>query len=234
MRNNRPGAGWAGTRGEGLGFLMAAACAAAVMGGGCDIFDIRDPVEPIGEEPIPRCNTSIDPDSALCNVETGIQYKLRGFTLYEESLAEDFGLVLDETDAADLGTGVDSLTRAQTVNAQRIQSGAEPDSFSFRFIRDEPDQDFTRLEPGPGVTEYENIRYELRFITVGVDTTENMDKLIRGQADITAVEDDQQQWVIRRWVDGRLPNPAPNQQTLGFWHGSVVVGSSPRPPGVVQ
>lgn len=231
-RSNRYRPGRRGTGRGSRGFLVPALLATA-LAGGC-IFDIRDPIPPVQGNVIPRCDTGIDPDSTLCNVETGIRYKSRGVPLYEESLAEDFELVLDATDAADLGTGVELLTRTQTVNAERIHSGAEPDSFYFRFIRDEPDQDYTRLEPEGGVTVYDNIRYELQFFTLEGDTSLNTDMLIRGQADITAVEDENQQWVLSRWEDGRLPNPAPNQQTLGFWHGSVSVGSSPRPPAVLE
>jgi len=228
------GGRFAGTRSVLAGYLVLVSLGCLVAG--CDLFGIREPIPPDAGGGVPRKNP-IDPDSTLCNVEIGIRYKTEGVPLYDESLDAEFLLLLDDTDIADLGTGLEALNKQQDVGAQQIQAGAAAaaDSFYFRFIRDEPGQNFSRQEPEQGLTLYENIRYELQFLQVQGDTiVVRTDTLIRGEADILAAEDDLGNWVVLEWSDGRLPNPAPNQQTFGFWHGSVAVGSSPDPPNVVN
>jgi hypothetical protein len=192
------------------------AAAAAVQAAGCGFFDIREPAEPVGPSSCPRANP-VDPESVLVNFESAIRCKENGLSIYDESLADGFQLVLDIVDAQDLS--LDSLSKAQDLDAQQILSETVSDSLDFAFTRVEPERSSSTI------ARYLDMPYVLRFLRRQGSVFVPVDS-VRGIADTLSVtEQANGTWAVSRWVDQRQ---APFL-SFGRWHGDRVISTAPRP-----
>lgn len=192
-------------------FLLVLAALGAQPG--CGLFSIRAPVEPPAGGGIPR-RAFIDPDSVLYNLEVAIDYRVDGLGLYDEALNERFSLVLDPLDAAELGTGVDSLDKATDVGAQRLvsQDTSLADSVYFAFGDVQADRKDTTAF-------YLDMPYQMYLYGPQGDTTQ-----VCGKADLTVVENTAGAWSLTRWVDKRQGCDL----SFGRLHAEKAIQTGPR------
>jgi hypothetical protein len=198
------------------GFLFVGLTLVSV-GVGCGMFEIRPPTPPGGEPTCTARNASpASPESVLFNFAQSFPCQEAALGQFEGTLAEGFHLDLDDQDAIDIGTGVDSLSKAQTAEGQRLRSiEASTDSFAFAFEFGE--------ESESGRTDqtayYLDIPYTLR---IGQSQGDSLivTKTIAGTSDVFLALGLASQWFITRWVDQRG-----DSTSLGRWYGDKV-GSS--------
>lgn len=204
-----------GTRHRLSGFLWLAALGLygflGLYGYGCGSFSIRDPVQPAGGGlSCKRLNPSNE-DSVLANFAQSIECKLDGTSLYSESLADSFWLIVDPLDVADMVEPRDSLSKSQDVAAQerRVSDAAAADTFSFSFGSMKP------TETTDKTAFYLDMPYELFLIRQDSTQTDT----IKGKADITVQEITTGTWALIRWVDKRQ-DP---YTSFGRWHAEVAL-----------
>ena len=198
------------------GFLILG-LALGSAGAGCGMFDIRPPTPPnIKGLCVARRANPASAESVLFNFSQSFRCQEAALGQFGETLAEGFHLVLDIRDAADIGTGIDSLSKDLTVEGQRLRSvEASTDSFTFAF-------EFGK-ESDSGRTDqtayYLDIPYTLR---IGQSQNDSLivTKTISGTSDVFLAEGQSSQWFITRWVDQRG-----DSTSLGRWYGDKV-GSS--------
>ena len=180
------------------------------------MFDIREPTPP----PVGGCQVRraipASAESVLFNFAQSFRCQQQALDQFGETLAEGFHLDLDDQDVIDIGIpGLDSLSKTQTVDGQRLRSvEASTDSFAFEFAD----------VPPTGRTDktayYLDIPYLLR---VGVRQGDSLivTKTIAGTSDLFLAESGvTTQWFITRWVDQRG-----DSTSLGRWYAEKV-GSS--------
>jgi hypothetical protein len=208
-----------GTSPRWTGFLFLGLTLASA-GAGCGMFDIRDPVGPIQATCSAHRATPESAESVLVNFAESFRCQQAAIGQFGETMAEGFHLDLDDLDVQELGiAGLDSLSKAQTVEAQRLRSiEASADSFAFEFANKQPD----------GRTEqtayYLDIPYTLRIGHAQGDSL-IVTKTIAGTSDLYLAEGQASQWFITRWVDQRG-----DSTSLGRWYAEKV-GSSQAPQG---
>jgi hypothetical protein len=186
------------------------------------MFDIRDPVGPIKATCSAHRATPESAESVLVNFAESFRCQQAAIGQFGETMAEGFHLDLDDLDVQELGiAGLDSLSKPQTVEAQRLRSIEDPngpDSMAFEFAKKQPD----------GRTEqtayYLDIPYTLRIGHVQGDSL-IVTKTIAGTSDLYLAEGQASQWFITRWVDQRG-----DSTSLGRWYADKV-GSSQAPQG---
>ena len=211
----RPGTGprWTGFLFLGVTLVSA--------GAGCGMFDIREPTPPLVASCQVRRAIPASAESVLFNFAQSFRCQEVSLAQFGETLAEGFHLDLDNQDVTDIGIpGLDSLTKTQTVDAQRLRSiedlYAHPDSMAFEFAD----------VPPTGRTDqtayYLDIPYTLRIGHVQGDSLV-VTKTIAGTSDLYLAEGQVAQWFITRWVDQRG-----DSTSLGRWYAEKV-GSSQAP-----
>jgi|GEM_PF-1283588 len=189
-------------------------------GAGCGMFDIREPTPPIGPSCVAHRATPESAESVLVNFAQSFRCQEQALAQFGETLAEGFHLDLDDQDVVDIGIpGLDSLSKTQTVDGQRLRSvEASTDSFAFEFAD----------VPPTGRTDqtayYLDIPYVLR---TGIRQGDSLivTKTIAGTSDLYLAENVSSQWFITRWVDQRG-----DSTSLGRWYAEKV-GSSQAPKG---
>jgi len=207
---------WVGTRRQGGGFLLAGLAMASVAVG-CGLFEIREPSKPIEPGGGPPRAAPVAPESVLFNFTQAVRYQLDGLGQYEESLWEQYFLVLDQLDVIDIGIpGIDSLSRSRDTEAQRLRSQESPaDSFFFAFGDAEPER--------IGSTAfYQDLPYELQILVPDGDSLK-VNLILRGKVDLNLAEVQAGKWVITRWADER-EDPF---VSFGRWHAEQVGSQAP-------
>jgi hypothetical protein len=208
--------------GRGWAVFLWLVAFAAVETAGCGLFKIRDPVQPVLPKGCPRA-AAVSPESVLVNFEYAMGCKGDGLVNYGDALAETYSLVLDQNDVPEIGNGLDSLSKSQDVDAQRILTSALPDSFHFVF----GDPGSTK-ESGTTFS-YFTMPYLLQLIRAQGDSFVVADTIL-GTADITLAEQQAGQWALTRWVDTR----SEKYKSFGRWHGERVVVGAPEPGSVIN
>jgi len=197
-----------------LGLMLVSA------GAGCGMFDIRPPTPPVKPGCVAHRATPESAESVLVNFAQSFRCQEQALGQFGETLADGFHLNLDDQDVVDIGIpGLDSLSKTQTTDAQRLRSvEASTDSFAFEFAN----------VPPTGRTDqtayYLDIPYLLR---VGIRQGDSLivTKTIAGTSDLFLAENASSQWFITRWVDQRG-----DSTSLGRWYAEKV-GSSQAPQG---
>jgi hypothetical protein len=181
------------------------------------MFDIRPPTPPDTRGLcVARFASPASAESVLFNFAQSFRCQEAALGQYGETLAEGFHLDLDDQDVLDIGTGIDSLSKSQAVEAQRLRSiEASTDSFAFAFEFGSESQSGRTDQ----TAYYLDIPYKLR---IGISQNDSLivTKTISGTSDIFLAEGLASQWFITRWVDQRG-----DSTSLGRWYGDKV-GSS--------
>ncbi len=189
-------------------------------GAGCGMFDIREPTPPRQATCVAERNNPASAEDVLFNFAQSFRCQEQSLDQFQETLVEGFHLDLDDQDVVDIGIpGLDSLAKAQTVEAQRLRSTDDSaDSAAFEFADREP----------TGRTDqtayYLDIPYLLR---IGIRQGDSLivTKTIAGTSDLYLAEGQAANWFITRWVDQRG-----DSTSLGRWYAERV-GSSQAPQG---
>ncbi len=196
---------------------------------GCDLFGVRDPVEPVPSlKRVPEVAPT-SPEATLTNIETGIRCKLAGVNLYGRSLGTELGgdlltlfaLELDPSDAE--GLPFAALTAEQSEQAQSTRSAADADSFGFAW--DESDPNYSVEPLGGDRTRFNNMRYRIDFFAEGAEEPRT-DIVVRGICDLVIAADEFGNWVVESWRDGRPADLQQGESTFGFWQGEVAPAGS--------
>jgi len=207
-----------GTRPGWTGFLLLGLTLGSI-GAGCGMFDIRDPVGPINATCSVHQASPISAESVLVNFAESFRCQEAASSQFNETMAEGFHLKLDVQDVIDIGIpGLDSLSKAQTIEAQRLRSNeSSTDTMVFEFGDVEP----VRTDQ---TAYYLDIPYVLR---IGHSQGDSLivTQTIAGTSDLYLAEGQAAQWFITRWVDQRGESIS-----LGRWYAEKV-GSSQAPQG---
>jgi hypothetical protein len=173
--------------------------AIAVVFAGCGLFDIRDPMEPIGEIIV---HTPNDPDSVILNFALGIENERGGIFTLNEALADTFLFKLSLTDAqASYGVNDIFLTRSETLDGWRsFISGAALRNEEFRIVFGPPDR-VDPIVPGALVL-WDEVPYELTTtMPAGGDSVATKAVIAQGTIDLYFAEKGGGNWAISRWED---------------------------------
>lgn len=205
-----------GTGSRWTGYLFLGLTLAS-LAAGCGMFEIRDPVEPGKGACESRQASPVSAESVLYNFAQSFRCQAAAIGQFGETLAEGFHLDLDDQDVIDIGiAGLDSLSKTQTVEAQRLRSvESSADSFAFEFGDVPP----IRTDQ---TAYYLDIPYSLR---IGIRQGDSLlvTKTIAGTSDLYLAEGQSSRWFITRWVDQRG-----DSTSLGRWYAEKV-GSSQAP-----
>lgn len=173
--------------------------AIAVVFAGCGLFDIRDPMEPIGEIIV---HTPNDPDSVILNFALGIENERGGIFTLTEALADTFLFKLDPSDAqTSYGVNDIFLTRSETLDGWRsFISGAALRNEEFRIVFGPPSREEVKI-PGALVL-WEVVPYELTTtMSAGGDSVVTKAVISQGTIDLWFAEKGGGNWAISRWED---------------------------------
>jgi hypothetical protein len=173
--------------------------AIAVVFTGCGLFDIRDPMQPIGEIVV---HTPNDPDSVILNFALGIENERGGIFTLTEALADTFLFKLDPSDAqTSYGVNDIFLTRSETLDGWRsFISGAALRNEEFRIVFGPPEEKIV-LVTGALVL-WDEVPYELTTtMSAGGDSVVTKAVIAQGVIDLFFAEKGSGNWAISRWED---------------------------------
>lgn len=194
---------------------LAALAVAATLLGGCGLFDVRDPLPPIGEIPrhIPNA-----PDSVLFNFTIGWQYRTSGVSQIAEAMAQNFVIRLDPADV--LRLGVDSLHKVEVEPAIRsfLQSRVKANQVRFIFRTEG-----LLLKDQGSARYYDDLPYVMQIYTSTGGQEVVVDSLA-GQVDLYFAEQSNSSWAIIDWRDSGGDSPA---ETYGYYVGFYAGVSAP-------
>jgi len=209
-----------GTGPNWTGFLLLGLTLAS-LGAGCGMFDIRPPTPPgIGGSCVSHAASPASAESVLFNFAQSFRCQEAALAQFGETLAETFHLDLDDVDVSELKEsgilGLDSLSKTQTVDGQRLRSIEFSDSMVFEF----------GIPSQSGRTDLTAYFLDTPYLLrIGQSQGDSLivTQTIAGTSDLYLAEGQASQWFITRWVDQRG-----DSTSLGRWYADKV-GSSQAP-----
>jgi hypothetical protein len=191
-----------------------AALGLALVAGGCDLFDTREPFPPIGD--IPR-HVPNAPDSVLYNFEVALEYRIAGSSQLSEALGPQFFIALDPPDANRLG-GLELVGKPDVERAVRDFMQLRVRNASVRMTMD----NVTVRPTGTADSAfYDDLPYTLEIFREG-DVLER----VAGFADLSVTVQQNGNWAFQRWVD--IGDQDDLTETFGYYMGFYSGLTAPR------
>ncbi|NNF08315.1 MAG: hypothetical protein HKN21_16250 [Candidatus Eisenbacteria bacterium] len=166
----------------------------------CGFFDTRTPVTPPEPSDCLESRSASQFANILFNFEASVRCDLEGLTQLEETLSDDFRMTFDVVDSSEINVG--SVGKDDFVEAYRLEATSlgESDSLFFQFGEVPPE------DTGDQVF-YDDIPYELFFLTVVSPDSAEVIEVFSGLADLTLKTNDFGDFELVTWVDFNDESP---------------------------
>jgi hypothetical protein len=181
---------------------------------GCGLFDVREPLPPIGD--IPR-RVPNNPDSVLYNVEIALEYRNAGASQLAEALGASFFIDLDAPDVIRLG-GLEIVPKLDVERAARDFMQLRVRGSAVRMTLD----NVTVRPIGTADSAfYDDLPYVLEIYQ-----GQNVLERVAGVADLSVTVQSNGNWALQRWVD--IGDQDATTETFGYYMGFYSGLTAPR------